>query len=174
MPSAELHPVVFAYLGTQSTVLIHCQWMIQDNRSAFLDAHPPSYRQLQLRMHGVPAATRGAVSRAPVRSARAEAGAGGARALGVGGRRGVPVVLSWTSPDKSVGTGHSDMCGCKKCSHGARAKPKPKPPRVGPRGPRPKAGAKKKQGRGGGRRGVGWGDRGSGIWGLFRRRLAGG
>jgi hypothetical protein len=38
------------------------------------------------------------------------------------------------------------MCGCKKCSHGARAKPKPrpKPPRVGPR---PKAGAKKKGGR---------------------------
>jgi hypothetical protein len=58
----------------------------------------------------------------------------------------VPVVLSWTGPDKSVGTGHSDMCGCKKCSHGARAKPKPrpKPPRVGPR---PKAGAKKKGGR---------------------------
>ena len=58
----------------------------------------------------------------------------------------VPVVLSWTGPDKSVGTGHSDMCGCKKCSHGARAKPKPrpKPPRVGPR---PKARAKKKGGR---------------------------
>jgi hypothetical protein len=36
------------------------------------------------------------------------------------------------------------MCGCKKCSHGARAKPKPrpKPPRAGPR---LKAGAKKKK-----------------------------
>jgi hypothetical protein len=35
----------------------------------------------------------------------------------------------------AVGTGHSDMCGCKKCSHGARAKPtpRPKPPRAGPR-----------------------------------------
>jgi hypothetical protein len=40
-----------------------------------------------------------------------------------------------------LGTGHSDMCGCKKCSHGARAKPKP--PRDGPS---PKAGAKKKGG----------------------------
>jgi hypothetical protein len=54
----------------------------------------------------------------------------------------------WAIPngeDKSVGTGHSDMCGCRKCSHGARAKPKPrpKPPRAGPR---PKAGAKKKGG----------------------------
>jgi hypothetical protein len=52
----------------------------------------------------------------------------------------VPVVLSWTGPDKSVGTGHSDMCGCKKCSKGARAEPKP--PRVGPR---PKAGARRKR-----------------------------
>jgi hypothetical protein len=55
----------------------------------------------------------------------------------------VPVVLSWTGPDKSVGTGHSDMCGCKKCSHGARAKPKPSRPKPPRAGPRPKAGAKK-------------------------------
>jgi hypothetical protein len=40
----------------------------------------------------------------------------------------VPVVLSWTGPGKSVGTGHSDMpgCGCSKCAHG-RPKPRPAP-----------------------------------------------
>jgi hypothetical protein len=40
----------------------------------------------------------------------------------------VPVVLSWTGPGKSVGTGHSDMpgCGCTKCAHG---QPKPRPAR---------------------------------------------
>jgi hypothetical protein len=46
-----------------------------------------------------------------------------------------------------VGTGYSNTgrYGCMNCSHGARAKPKPrpKPPRAGPR---PKAGAKKKGG----------------------------
>jgi hypothetical protein len=44
----------------------------------------------------------------------------------------------------AAGTGHSDKRGCKKCSHGARAKPKPRP--KSPRdGPRPKAGGKKKE-----------------------------
>jgi hypothetical protein len=40
----------------------------------------------------------------------------------------VPVVLSWTGADKSVGSGHSDMpgCGCNKCAHG---RPKPRPAR---------------------------------------------
>jgi hypothetical protein len=34
----------------------------------------------------------------------------------------VPVVLSWTGPGKSMGTGHSDMpgCGCTKCQVRAR------------------------------------------------------
>jgi hypothetical protein len=82
-----------------------------------------------------------------------------------------------------VGTEHSDMCGCKKCSHGARAKPKPRPKP-------PSQGRTETQGRGeeegreeeevGGKwdgrmgdwKGSGMG--GSGIWGLFRRRLAGG
>jgi hypothetical protein len=52
-----------------------------------------------------------------------------------------PCLLTWggcgliDQVAAAVGTGYSDMCGCKKCSDGARAKPKPrtKPPRAGPR-----------------------------------------
>jgi hypothetical protein len=57
----------------------------------------------------------------------------------------VPVVLSWTSPGKSVGTGHSDMpgCGCNKCAHG---RPKPRPARPKPK-PKPKGGEKRRYGR---------------------------
>ena len=57
----------------------------------------------------------------------------------------VPVVLSWTGPGKSVGTGHSDMpgCGCTKCAHG-RPKPRPARPKTKPK-PKPKSAGKKKR-----------------------------
>jgi hypothetical protein len=35
----------------------------------------------------------------------------------------VPVVLSWTGPGKSVGTGHSNMPGCRVRMHQVRARP---------------------------------------------------